>query len=158
MFFSFLPFLFFLILHDTADGHKERKKWRKKAKYIFNQNITKQGRLGGSVVKCLPLAHGVIPEFWDWVPPWAPCREPASPSACLCLSLCVSWIKSWKKKDNFPLLNAHQKQNKTKTVLYVYYLICSPWKCDSQPCFIAEETDVEMLEGSWHFWTQGFWL
>ena len=29
-----------------------------------------EGRLGGSVVERLPLAQGVIPEFWDQVPHW----------------------------------------------------------------------------------------
>ena len=33
------------------------------------------GRLGGSAVKCLPLAQGVILESWDRVPRQAPCME-----------------------------------------------------------------------------------
>ena len=42
-----------------------------------------QGRLGGSEVKCLPSAQGVILESQDQVPHQAPCMEPASPSACV---------------------------------------------------------------------------
>ena len=52
------------------------------------------GRLGGSAVEHLPLAHSVIPGSWDRVPHPAPCMEPASPSACVSasLSLCVSFM------------------------------------------------------------------
>ena len=32
-----------------------------------------KGRLGGSVVKCLPSAQVMIPAFWDRAPLWAPC-------------------------------------------------------------------------------------
>ena len=49
-----------------------------------------QGRLGGSVVECLPLAQGMILESWDRVPRWAPCRESASPSAYVSTALSVS--------------------------------------------------------------------
>ena len=60
------------------------------------------GCLGGSAVKRLPLAQGVILEFQDGVPHWAPCREPAFPSACVSASLWVSlmnkYIKSLKNK------------------------------------------------------------
>ena len=50
------------------------------------------GSLGGSVVEHLPSAQGVIPQFWDRVPHWAPWVDPASPSAYVsaCLSLSVS--------------------------------------------------------------------
>ena len=50
------------------------------------------GRLGGSMVGCLPLAQGMILESRDQVPHGAPCMEPASPSACVSasLSVCVS--------------------------------------------------------------------
>ena len=49
------------------------------------------GCLGGSVVECLPLAQGLIPEFWDQVPLQAFCMEPASPpSSYVSASLCVS--------------------------------------------------------------------
>ena len=53
---------------------------------------TYKGHLGGSVVGCLPLAQGVIPESRDQVPRRDPRREPASPSARVSasLSLCVS--------------------------------------------------------------------
>ena len=58
------------------------------------QNVYVEGHLGGSVVECLPLAQGGIPESWDQVPHRAPCTEPASPSAyvsaSLSLSLCLS--------------------------------------------------------------------
>ena len=51
------------------------------------------GSLGGSAVKRLPLAQGVILETRDQVPHQAPCMEPASPFACVSasvsLSLCV---------------------------------------------------------------------
>ena len=50
------------------------------------------GRLGGSVVECLPLAQGVTPRSWDRVSHWAPRREPASLSAYVSasLSMCLS--------------------------------------------------------------------
>ena len=51
---------------------------------------TVQGRLGGSAVEHLPLAQSVIPGFWDQVPQWPSCTEPASPSAYASASLCVS--------------------------------------------------------------------
>ena len=38
----------------------------------------------------LPSAQGMIPEFQDQVPHWAPCVEPASPSAYVSDSLSVS--------------------------------------------------------------------
>ena len=38
------------------------------------------GHLSGSVVGCLPWAHGVTPGSRDRVPHWGPRREPASPS------------------------------------------------------------------------------
>ena len=47
------------------------------------------------------FGSGCDPEIWDWVPYWAPFREPASPSAYVSASLCVfhEWIhKSLKKK------------------------------------------------------------
>ena len=47
------------------------------------------GRLGGSAVECLPSAQVMIPEFRDFVCPWAPYGEPASPSACVSASLSV---------------------------------------------------------------------
>ena len=47
------------------------------------------GRLGGSVVECLPSAQGVFLETRDRVPHQAPFMEPASPSACVSASLCV---------------------------------------------------------------------
>ena len=50
----------------------------------------KNGRLGGSVVECLPLAQGMILESWDPVPHQAPGRESASPSAYVSASLCLS--------------------------------------------------------------------
>ena len=48
------------------------------------------GCLGGSTVKRLPLAQGVIPGSQDRVLHQALCMEPASPSACVSASLCVS--------------------------------------------------------------------
>ena len=51
-----------------------------------------RGSLGGLAVWCLPSAQGVILEFPDQVPCWAPCMESASVSACVSasLSICVS--------------------------------------------------------------------
>ena len=46
------------------------------------------GCLGGSMVKHLTLAQGMIQGSWDRVPYWAPCRGPASPS--MSLPLCLS--------------------------------------------------------------------
>ena len=50
------------------------------------------GRLGGSAVEHLTWVQGVILGFWDQVPHWTPCMEPAFPSACVStsLSFCVS--------------------------------------------------------------------
>ena len=48
------------------------------------------GPLGGSVVERLPLAQGLILEFWDGVLHCDPFREPAFPSAYVSASLCVS--------------------------------------------------------------------
>ena len=48
------------------------------------------GRVGGSVVECLPLAQRVIPESQDPVSHWAPYGEPPSPSAYIsAFSLCL---------------------------------------------------------------------
>ena len=61
--------------------------------------VLAEGHLGGSAVERLPLAQGLILEFWDRVPYQAPCMEPASPSAYVSASLCLSWInKNLKKK------------------------------------------------------------
>ena len=46
--------------------------------------------LGGSVVKGLPSAQGMILEPQDQVPHRAPCMELASPSACVSASLSLS--------------------------------------------------------------------
>ena len=54
------------------------------------------GHLGGSAVKHLPLAQGVIPGFQDRVPHWAPCMGPAS--ACVSASLSVSLMKKYNHK------------------------------------------------------------
>lgn len=47
------------------------------------------GRLGGSVLECLPFPQGLIPRPWDQVPHWAPHTEPASPCAYDSASLSV---------------------------------------------------------------------
>ena len=54
------------------------------------RNLPLLGHLGGSAIECLPLAEGMILEFWDRVPCRAPYMEPASPYACVSASLCVS--------------------------------------------------------------------
>ena len=88
---------------DIPKNHNQRHKkfWptikNYPVKYI-TQLVQKEGMgvasgcLGGSAVERLPLAQGVILEFWDRVPRQAPCMEPASPSACVPgpLSFCVS--------------------------------------------------------------------
>ena len=51
--------------------------------------LNKKGCLGGSAVKRLLSAQGVILESQDQVLHWAPCMEPASPSAYDSASLCV---------------------------------------------------------------------
>ena len=49
------------------------------------------GRLGSSAVEHLPLAQVVTLGFWDRVPHWAPCREPAStPARVSALPPCLS--------------------------------------------------------------------
>ena len=49
-----------------------------------------QGFLGGSAVKGLPSAQGVILESWDRIPCRALYVKPASPSACVSASLSLS--------------------------------------------------------------------
>ena len=65
------------------------------------------GRLGGSVVKHLPSAQGVIPAFWDQAPHrllrWEPASSSPTPPACVpsltvCLYLCQ--MNKLKKKRN----------------------------------------------------------
>ena len=48
-----------------------------------------QGRLGGSVVECLPLAQVMILGSWDGVLHGAPHREFAYTSGHVSASLCV---------------------------------------------------------------------
>ena len=59
----------------------------RKCSYI---RLSEMGHLGGSMVKCLPLAQAVILGSWDRVPHQASCMKPASPSACVSAALCVS--------------------------------------------------------------------
>ena len=63
----------------------------KQGKRVFQSKlkIWYQGRLGGSVVECLPSAQDVIPDSRHQVPYPAPCMQPASPSACVSAPLCV---------------------------------------------------------------------
>ena len=61
-----------------------------------------EGHLGGKAVERLLSAQGVILEFWDRVPPQAPCMEPASLFACVFACLCVSHeqiSKIFEKKE-----------------------------------------------------------
>ena len=60
-----------------------------KRKNLF-QNVANRGCPGGSAVKRLSSAQGVILESWDRVPHRAPRMEPASLSACVSASLSVS--------------------------------------------------------------------
>ena len=48
------------------------------------------GRLGGSVVECLPLAQVLIVGALDRVPHPSPHEDPASPFACVSASLSLS--------------------------------------------------------------------
>ena len=57
-----------------------------------------KGRLGGSVVECLPLAQVMILEAWDRVLLQTFHREPASPSAYVSASLCVSLMNKLNLK------------------------------------------------------------
>ena len=70
----------FISLNKDVQG-TEPNTWAARFKILV------EGRLGGSEVERLPSAQGMILEFQDWVPHWAPCEEPASLSA---FSLCVS--------------------------------------------------------------------
>ena len=77
----------------------------KSRKLGFNQETQKlykkiQGHLGGSAVKCPPLAQHMILGSWDRVPHRAPCMKPASPSAYVYLSVCVCVCLSWINKEN----------------------------------------------------------
>ena len=60
-----------------------------------NKKLEKVGCLGGSVVKHLPSAQGMILEYRDRVPRQAPCMQPASlPVLCLCLCPSLSFSLS----------------------------------------------------------------
>ena len=59
-------------------------------KFLHFENFSKRDPVGGSVVEHLPLAQVVIPGFWDQIPHWPPCMEPASPSACVSASPSLS--------------------------------------------------------------------
>ena len=60
-------------------------------KVLVEYNHILWGHLGGLVVKCLPLAQGVILETQERVPHRAPCMEPILPlPVSLPLSLCLS--------------------------------------------------------------------
>ena len=52
-----------------------------------------KGCLGGSEVKCLLSAQGVVPQSRDQVPHQAPLEEHASPSLYVSASLSVSLMK-----------------------------------------------------------------
>ena len=51
------------------------------------EKIWREGRLGGSMVKCLPSAQDMVLESPDRIPHWAPCMEPASSSAYVSVSM-----------------------------------------------------------------------
>ena len=57
--------------HQKEKFLKKEKRKKEKEKFL--------GRLGGSAVKCLPSAQGVILELRDRVKHQAPCMEPVSP-------------------------------------------------------------------------------
>ena len=75
------------------------------------------GRLGGSVIKRLPLAQGVIPAFWDRAPYQAP-----SLGACFFLSHSPCWcgLSHWL---SLSLSNKLKKKNKNKNALPTLSLI-----------------------------------
>ena len=56
----------------------------------LSSKTKKRGSLGGSAVKCLPSARGVILESQDQVLRRAPFMEPTSPPVSLPLSLSFS--------------------------------------------------------------------
>ena len=63
------------------------------SKVLIFVNLFKKYKLWDAWVAqglSLPSAQVIIPESWNRVPHWAPCREPASPSACVTASLSVS--------------------------------------------------------------------
>ena len=49
-------------------ARKTNRNGNKEASRIISRENTMQGHLGGSVVKHLPSAQGVIPGSWDQVP------------------------------------------------------------------------------------------
>nr|XP_055195631.1 prostaglandin E2 receptor EP3 subtype isoform X1 [Nyctereutes procyonoides] len=86
---------FFLIAVRLASLNQILDPWvylllRKILLRKFCQNSDLSGRLAGSAVERLPLAHGVTPGSQDRLPHQDPHREPASPSACVSASLYVS--------------------------------------------------------------------
>ena len=61
--------------------------------HIAELKLKSMGRLGGSVVECLPSAQGVILGSWDQVLHWAPAGSLLLPlPISLLLSVCLSWI------------------------------------------------------------------
>ena len=92
---NFSDFFYFEIVFKSWKGmaHELKEFWTPAMNLIrliakFNYKIL--GRLGGSAVKHLPSAQGVILKSRDRVLHQAPCREPVSPSACVSASLSVS--------------------------------------------------------------------
>ena len=89
------------------------------------------GRLGGSAVEGLPLAQGVISEFWDQVPHQVPCQKPASPlpmslAYVSVFSLCFSWINKWinkilKKKKTITCISSIMPWASSSSSLTIIY-------------------------------------
>ena len=80
---------------ERAHSHRQKSGWRSCG----------LGRLGSTVVKCLPSAQGMIPALWDRVPHRAPqlgacfflSHSPAVFPLSLAVFLSHKWIKSLKK-------------------------------------------------------------
>ena len=79
-----------------AQSYKSQRVWLMAWNFSFKElfksnsklntkNKKPEVHLGDSVVEHLPLAQGVIPEFWDRVPTLGSLQ-----GACLCPSACVS--------------------------------------------------------------------
>ena len=79
------------------------------------------GRLGFTVVKCLPLAQGVIPALWDRAPHQAPPLGPLP----LAVSLSVKQInKILKKMLKFQALSSTDGKQSRNSAPLIFKAMC----------------------------------
>ena len=81
-------------------------------------NLHVQGRLGGSVVECLPWAQVILGSWDQGSRHQAPWREPASLSACVPASLCVSLMSLSVWSSHLPsFIHSHWLTGEMKSVV-----------------------------------------